>query len=286
MGPRACALWLGLFLASLAQIARAEGRPTLLADHQPNAPKAALELELGYRFYSNDVGSAHFLTPALNFRYAFSQHAELTLDWPMAFAASDPKVGNGDSSFKSGNPNGLLYYVGHFNNGYFRVGGGVALPVARANSSAAAIAYVGALAMNGLYDSWRYLPDTLSLIAPFRIEVRNAVLVLGGEAALGIMIPTRGQNRDTDLELEFAPWLGARIDNVTLGARLQLAWIATQDGDNAQLAVVPFVQGDFSGGGFFYGRLLLNLDEPLGFGAGSTAFDKVWALFLGGGARF
>jgi hypothetical protein len=63
---------------------------------------------------------------------------------------------------------------------------------------------------------------------------------------------------------------------------LQMVWIATSEADNAQLALVPFVQGDFDGG-FVYLRFLINLDEPFGvFGDGAD----VWGIFAGGGGRF
>ena len=88
--------------------------------------------------------------------------------------------------------------------------------------------------------------------------------------------------------LQLAGMIGGRIDNVSVGTRLQVVWLATEDGgDNAQLALVPFVQADFSDNGFLSARLVLNLDEPLGvFGDGTGLLSKVWGLHLGGGTRF
>jgi hypothetical protein len=286
--------WIGVMLlaVSVPLHVRAEERPTLLADHRPGSKPAAVELGLGWFTDSEGGASIHVLRPTLGGRVAISEHAELTLDWPFAFAGVSPDMGSGDSSFRTGNPVANLYYMHRSDAGYYRIGGGIAAPLAHldagAGLGAAFVAYTGAIAMNGLWNIWQYAVDRLSLVVPGQFERRSGHLLYGGDFGLGVLVDTGDANRDAEVVLQFAGMIGARIDNVSLGTRLQVVWLATQDaGDNAQLALVPFVQADFSDSGFLYARFVLNLDEPLGvFGDGTGLLSKVWGLHVGAGARF
>jgi hypothetical protein len=290
--------WIALLAlaASTASIARAEERPTLLADHRPGSPAGAVELGLGW-YTDSDMGSSiHVLRPTLGARLAFSEHAELTLDWPFAFGILSPAMGDGDTSFRTGNPVAAIYYMRRSEAGYYRIGGAIAVPLADVGDSAltsadaftAVLTYGGASAMNGLWNIWQYSVDRLSLVIPGQFERRSGHLIYGGDLGLGILIDTGDANRDAELVLQLAGMIGGRVDNVSLGTRLQVVWLATQDGgDNAQLALVPFVQADFSDNGFLFMRFVLNLDEPLGvFGDGAGLLGKVWGLHIGGGTRF
>jgi hypothetical protein len=142
--------------------------------------------------------------------------------------------------------------------------------------------------MNGLWDIWKYAVDRLSLVIPGQFERRSGALLYGGDAALAVLIDTSDANRAAELVVQLAGMIGARIDDVSLGTRLQVVWFVTEHNtDNAQLALVPFVQADFSDGGFVYARFVLNLDDPFGvFGNGTGLLTKVWGLHVGGGARF
>lgn len=287
--------WIGFVLlaASLPQHARAEERPTLLEDHRPGARPAAIELGLGW-YTDSDMGSSiHVLRPTLGARVAVSNSAELTLDWPFAFAIVSPAMGDGDSSFRTGNPVAAIYYMKRSDVGYYRIGGAIAPPLAHISGSndsllTAAAAYAGASAMNGLWNIWQYEVDRLSLVLPGQFERRSGHLIYGGDFGLGVLVDTGDANRDAEVVLQLAGMLGGRVDNVSFGTRLQVVWLATQGGgDNAQLALVPFVQADFSDNGFLFARFVLNLDEPLGvFGDGVGLWSKVWGLHIGGGTRF
>jgi hypothetical protein len=287
--------WVALVLlaASMPLLARAEERPTLLEDHRPGSRAGAVELGLGW-FTDSDMGSSiHVLRPTLGGRIAFSNSAELTLDWPFAFAILSPAIGDSDSSFRTGNPVAAVYYMRRSDAGYYRIGGAIAPPLAHISGSdafgaAAFIAYAGASAMNGLWNIWQYSVDRLSLVIPGQFERRSGHLIYGGDLGLGILIDTGDANRDAEVVLQLAGMIGGRVDNVSLGTRLQVVWLATQDGgDNAQLALVPFVQADFSDNGFLFMRFVLNLDEPLGvFGDRAGLLGKVWGLHIGGGTRF
>jgi len=245
-------------------VGRAEGRPTLLADHTPSAKDTALELELG-------LYTGHGLTtlaPRFDLRYAFTPHAELVVDWPLEL---DFGSGGGGIGKASGNPSTTFYFMSRQQDGYFRIGAGVGFPLAPAT--------LFTLALNGLRDAWSYEQRAFSLFVPAQLEVRRGALVLGGDLAAGVLIPT-SKGETTQAALQLAGVIGARVGKTTLGTRLQGAWLPARP-PVAQVAIVPFVQADFNDGGFLYARLTLNLDQPYGFIGGSD----IWGLFVGGGSR-
>lgn len=270
-----------LFLAAFAlavalavpSASRAEGRPTQLADHRPNAKATALELELG--FFTHSLGSVRLtaLTPHFDLRHAFSAHSELTIDWPLEFdilSGSGPDKGG---SIASGNPSAAFYYMSRNDNGYFRVGGALGVPLAPHELS-------GALFTNGMRDVWSYLPKSFSLFVPAQFELQRGALVLGADLAGGVIIPTESAAGTTQPALQLGGIVGAHVGKTTLGTRLQGTWLPKSPGV-AQTALVPFVQGDFNDGGFLYARLTLNLDPPYGFFGGAN----YWGFIVGGGSR-
>src|SRR5262245_21619057 len=96
-----------LALGTLAQVARAENRPTLLAEPQDAAPPATVELEAGWWFDSTDSSTIQSLQFTLSGSYRPSEHADLELDLPFAFASVSPdsdSAGEGISAFRAGNP--------------------------------------------------------------------------------------------------------------------------------------------------------------------------------------
>ena len=121
----------------------------------------------------------------------------------------------------------------------------------------------------------------LSIVAPGRFEYGDK-LVLGGDAALGLHIPTNGA--DVEMGIQIDPSLGYFVTDTTLiGARLPFVWMFTETGDYAtQLAFEPYARFDIDPG-FIATRFTLNIDDPLGF-----SFDggKLWAIHVGGGAHF
>jgi hypothetical protein len=253
-------------VAAAPSLGRAEGRPTQLADHRPTAKDTALELELG-------IFTGHGMTtlaPHLALRYAAFTHGELVIDWPLEvdFASGS---GGGGVGKASGNPSSAFYYMSRQENGYFRIGGGIGFPLAPAS--------LFSLALNGLRDAWSYERRSLSLFVPAQLEIRRGALVLGGDLAGGVIIPT-SNGGTTQIALQVAGMIGGRVGKTTLGTRLQGAWLPKSPAV-AQFAIVPFVQADFNDGGFLYSRLTLNLDAPYGLVSGT----HVWGLFVGGGSR-
>jgi hypothetical protein len=276
MGRSTTRLFCFMLCVGLPLLARAEGRPSLLADHRPGAANTSLELELGWFMRSSGGASLQMFAPHIDVGHTFSEHVELAVDWPIAFGFIKAPGSGTDGRIISGNPNAVLYYVDRKHDGFFRIGGGIGLPLAPD------LFGLTALAMNGLRDAWDFWPKTLSLIVPGALQVQHGALVLGADFAAAVMIPTNGA--DTDLALQVAGLIGAKVDKTTLGARLQAAWLPTADGDWAQVAIVPFAQADFADGGFLYARFTLNIDPPFGL-ANHFSAGRVWGLFIGGGSR-
>jgi len=274
--------------------ARAENRPSMLADHAPGAPPATLELEVGLYVDSDEDGDSVTSIPiTLSGSYRPSEHVELELDWPFAYFDASPDVGDGFSEFQSGNPFAAVYYVGPMRTGYFRIGAGLAPPLASVdtddltNLSRDVLPLALASAVHGFWDIWLHSLDRFSLVLPaLQIESQSDALLLGAEGAIAVLITTDDTvNSDTDIVLQAAGLIGAAFDQVTLGTRLQVVFQATQEiEDDAQLALVPFVQVQLGRSGFLYTRFVMTLDEPLGvFGDGD---NWAWSLNVGGGGRF
>jgi hypothetical protein len=310
----ACALVLGLLAA---------GRPAgaqvgELQAHEDG--RALLALELGIFADGDYLGiddfSVFHLSPFIRFFYPAMDQLMISADWGFAYASFDDHDDHDESDFRTGNPFIGAHYVKHGRDLRFRIGGGLTLPLANIpdverprhlNDALVAYAtYATALAARGAWDIWLWLPETMSLVVPFRLEKGLSQSVeLGVDAALAILIPIADNDGETEVFLQaagdFAFLLSA---NVRLGLRLQFAWLATDDDDrfespdytdllfndddsdgddDFQLSFEPYVRGYLGQGGFLQARLVINLDEPAGF-----AFDDdgVWGLFLGGGILF
>lgn len=132
--------------------------------------------------------------------------------------------------------------------------------------------------------------ETINVSLPMRFEYdAMPKLALTADAKLIGQIPTGGTNAaaalvpsttgDPEITLNLAPGIAYVGDVLVAGARMPLWWLLTEGGDNAQLAVEPFVRVDLDSM-FINSRFTLNLDNPWGF-----SFDTggVWALHLGVG---
>jgi hypothetical protein len=127
--------------------------------------------------------------------------------------------------------------------------------------------------------------EAFSIVTPARLEYaipKLPALVLSGDAALGLHIPTGGG--DTEFTIQLSPGVGYyATDTVLVGLRLPFTLMPTESGSSATFfAMQPYGRFDF-GAGFLDASLVLNVDEPYGF-----AFDdgRFWALRVGGGGSF
>jgi hypothetical protein len=271
--------------------ALAQERPAERASYEPREAGLTLGLDVGWN--ADNLGGADLqvLSPTISARLELRK-LELEFVWPLVYL--DVSGDLGDSTFLSGNPFVGAHLVHASEQGVFRLGAGVAIPVANIDGRAGrlfgftegleldGIAYGYARAIRGSWDAWLYYPDQFAFVVPAQFERELGLLVLGAEGAAALLVPIdRSVDETTDLMLQAAGSLALRAGVLTAGLRLQAVWGPTSDGD-AQLAGVPFVQADFGRGSFAYARFLLNLDEPLGFfGDGA----ELWGIFVGAGGR-
>lgn len=231
--------------------------------------------------------SQFLLVPRVWGWYAITPEVAASLDWGFPFVSVSPEMGDSESGFHAGNPFLAGWYVLPLDDMHGRVGAGVAPPLASVpddptDATTAALAYDGALLANGLMNPWLWAPETLSFAIPGRLEKRiGGNILVGGDLAFAVLIPTGDREGDTDVFMQSAGEFGYAAGPGTFGARLQGGWIVTADGDNFQLSVEPFARFDF-GRAFAQARFTLNLDEPGGF-----AFDdgRYWGLHVGGGVN-
>jgi hypothetical protein len=157
----------------------------------------------------------------------------------------------------------------------------MALPLA-SDSGAEGLAVLYTATTFGFQDLKLWFPDTFAVSGPARVEFGDELIgSLDGE--LAVLFDAGKLRSGTDAYLTVAPGVGYYFDKTfLLGVRLPLWWGFTDKGDNAQVALEPYLRGDL-GQGFLNARFTMNLDEPLGF-----AFNrgKVWGLHFGGGFVF
>lgn len=258
---------------------------------------SALWLEMA--FFTGDVGddsvlvdsNVTALSPLMRGYFGLGPSFELAFAWGFAWSSVEvdaPGLRFDDDGSTVGNPFlGGSYVLRGRGGGTFRIGGGVALPLADPEHTGDQVAWGMAVAMRGAWDSWLWWPDRLTVVLPsLRYDADRGELVYAFEGAVGMMFYTGDEDDvETEVPLQLAAEIGARLSpRFVLGGRLQ-AWVlptGEEDQDNAQLAVEPFVR--FEGAdAFFLTKLTINIDNPLGF-----AFDDdgVWGLHVGGGARF
>jgi hypothetical protein len=137
-------------------------------------------------------------------------------------------------------------------------------------------------ATRGGQDIGLYLPETVSIVTPARVEYEREKFVVSGDAALGLHLPTNG--RDVDFSFQIAPAAGYYVTpTAQVGLRLPFAWIPTQGGSSSTFfAMEPYGRFDFDNL-FLAARLTLNIDEPYGF-----AFDaqRFWGIHVGFGGTY
>lgn len=287
-----CAVALALVSAPLGALA--QGRPILLNDRK-GGRDIALELELDVSSINEEGPSdaQHTtLLPKVYGSFGLSRELELEVEIPSMFydyAPDDDAMDEGDSTLLIGNPYLALFYADRGAHSVARIGGGIALPVVDPEDGTDTAAMLGAIATRGFMDMWLYVPQRLSLVVPAQVQMQASSIVLGADGAFALMIPIEDDDqgedeRDTEVALQLGGLIGVALGDATLGMRLQLASLVTEDeGDSTQASVMPFVQADLDGGAFIHGGLLINLDDPYGaLGDGTT----VWALRVGGGGRF
>lgn len=222
--------------------------------------------------------------------YKVSDAVELELMLPLAFADYSRTATSGvadDDRGESGFGVGNL----HLGANWLKAAGRVRLKLGAAleygpwtsgdPSAASTTALFGGSAMNATHELGLWAPDRFSIVTPSRVEFGDD-FVVSADFALGLHLSTG--EADAEISVQLDPGVGYYVSrDALLGLRLPIAAVPTGgSGDNAQIALEPFVRVDV-GDGFLNLRLTMNLDEPNGF-----AFDegKIWGLHVGGGGSF
>jgi hypothetical protein len=264
-------LFVVLVLVPVAAV-RADGRPSLLVDHQNDELPTILEVELGAARHAQDS----VVTTVVDARYAASRSVELELTLPLVWLQDEPPSSARDG-VQSGNPSTAIYYVDADENGYFRLGGGLALPLSSLDDDAGLGDTSGTglvTAMRGGQSAWLYQPSRFGVVLPVQSERRYGAAVLGGELELAVLELGETVQPVTQMGFMAAGRTGAFMS----GAWLQLVWAPLIGDHDAFLSIAPFVQVDVSPRVSMPVRFLLNLDEPLGvLGDGAN----VWGAFTG-----
>jgi hypothetical protein len=245
-----------------------------------------VESEFHYNFIPIIVGGGYKITPNLelvamlpvgwgNFGYS------LTATGAPGLTGLDQS--DSDSGFGVGNLHLGLNYFSFRGPLRFMAGGAVQYgPWYKDYDPGAAAGVIFGHAASGGQDIGLYVPETLSIVAPGRVEYEINQAVLAADAALGLHIPTNGG--DVELSIQLAPGVGYYVTpTAQLGLRVPFTWAPTESGSASTfLAVEPYARFDF-GAMFLATRFTLNIDEPYGF-----SFDsgKFWAIHLGFGSSF
>jgi len=273
-------------------------------------PRTAIWADLGFHHgdFFEDArfvdATATVVSPELGAYFRVAENVEGGARWGFAFGTADldgPLGDEHESAFMVGNPYLEGLYHARVSDVTLRLGGGVTIPVASVDDDPGfeSFAQAGTLwvagAMRGAWDAWQWARDRFTVVIPrLRLDSGERDLVWAVEGATGIMAYTgEGDGREAEIVAQGAVEAGVRLGRaVQIGARFQAVWIATgseglytqpdEEEDDLQLALAPFFRLQ-SDGPFFFARVLLNLDEPLGF-----AFDRdgFWGLSLGGGTHF
>jgi len=246
----------------------------------------SIEAELGFSISDNDSSSLVTLSPLFELVLPFSQDWALAAEWGFVFTDISSDEDSGDSTFCLGNP--FIFGIYTIAEGAIdlSIGGGVGLPVASVSEGdpVDSLAYTIASGLRGNWDLWLFRADTMSIVFPLQLVLDDLPLLnLRGDAAAAFLISTSDYHEDdVGLLLQAGGEAGLDLGLAELGLRLQVVWVPTDEGDNAQTAVEPYLLLSPKPA-FVRIGLLMNLDEPLGF-----AFDEngVWGLRLNAGLEF
>ena len=262
----------------------------------PARPKSEIALELAMHAGSITGGSIFSFSPVLRASIQVHDHVAIEAAWALPFASISPDVGDSASALRIGNPWIAGYYTGAFGKFKLRVGAGLGIPIASLPTvditdpssvqaaGAARAAFAEGGGVRGVWVPWLWAVDYLSIGVPATVTWTAAENVnLVGDIGFVYLVYTgddTAKSNRTFMRFGVAGSYTAGI--VQAGLRLQAIWFPSDDGDNAQLAIEPYVRINF---GLPFVRLgfLMNLDEPRGFAFGE---NHTWGLRLEGGVSF
>lgn len=253
-----------------------------LAQEKRTPGAVGLRLDLTYTSHADERSVRDVLSSLFAATYRFHRHWAIGLDWPVAYAHEAADSNHTQDRVGSGNP---LLSAAHnvFDDERRRldVWAGATLPLAWLPDDVARgfgrAMYAYALASRGLWNAWLWAPESLG-VASGGSYVTNvspdvAIIVEGAAGATAPLSDVTQDAADLYAQVASAGELGAGA--VWIGLRVQGVFM-TSDIDALQTALSPYARVEV-GAWSFGGRVLFNLDEPLGFmGAGIDA----WSLTL------
>lgn len=294
--PLLAALTLALSILPSVALAQSTGE---LRD-EPYRHRLAFDLGL---YHDSDPGSS-FTVFSPSFRGAFGIASlgrnglvQLDIDWRASAYHFETDVGTA-SGFRALNP-----YVGVRFGGEggdrrsrwrARGGFGATAPLTNLYDRDLELSNTAGWSapLRGGWDIWLSSTSNLALVGRGDFEYRNRYFLTGIEAAIGVLLPLEhdGATRDTIVAPQVGVWAAFRVAQIlALGGRFQaVAIVDTRDlspgisNTEGLLASGPFVRLEL-GAGFLEAQLLINLDEPFGFGFDE---DRYWAFYFQGGAQF
>lgn len=261
----------GLLAILLSAASPVFAQEEAIVEHRDGADLIGLEIytELGIGPHKEGDDGAKLMTyvPRLDVNYWFEDAPfGLALDFPMMAATVDDGSVD-ESGFYLANP----FIAGHFNIegmlGMLDIGVGLTIPLSSTPSGATdrlvqSVAVLGAMASNGWWDFWIWQPDGMAFALPLRLELDIPGVMAAVDGAIAYMLAT-GDREDNLGGLQAGAEVGLNLGPVDIGARGQVVYLFTAEGDNAQVSVGPFARMNFEVV-FITARALVNLDTPSG----------------------
>jgi hypothetical protein len=266
-----------------ADLARAAGpQETVASPAETGQPASRLSrfsfgALLAFTYRSETNSSQLLATPVLQGRFDITPRIASDIEW--GFAAEGDSQGH---SARSGNPWIRGWYRDDSDQLSWRAGAGVSLPLATVNigtdGRTQRALYNQAAATWGLWDEWRWTPGRLAVPFLAAASYRHTPQVAStAEIGLAPVFGVRNGEGGTDLLAQVA--LGARLSvshSLLICPRLQGVLLPSASVDRLQTAAGLRVEWTPGQRRFFLG-VLVNLDEPLGFGRGTRS----WGIHLG-----
>lgn len=253
-----------------------------VAPVKPNPARVMLGVEFGLATRADARSTLTSLSPVFTLGYRVHSRWAIGVDWGIAIAIDSPIMQDAQQRVGSGNP--LLSSVHNlFEHDTQRLDlwVGATVPLAwladGVERGFSRTNYAYALATRGLWSPWLWAPEQVGVASGgrWRFDVTPEFSVTA-EGALGATLALSDVTQDpADLYLQLAPSAELGSDALRVGLRLQAVFM-TSDTDALQTALAPYLRFDV-GEWSFDARVLINLDEPLGFvGAGLDA----WGILL------
>ena len=195
------------------------------------------------------------VSPVVEMRFQLTYNFLMQVQWGFAYANVDRDPDGdveADNTFRVGNPFVAFHYQGKKNQFSYRVGAGVAIPVASLPDDVpsrvtASSAYYLAAALRGNTEFWLWDPHTVSVIIPVAFERRKpSGFLWGAYLDTGALIKLSDKNArtsKTDFIMQMAAMMGYQAtDWLRVGSLFTLVLITKFMEQNTQAALEPFIR--------------------------------------------